>query len=75
MSRARRVQKPRRANSRSLTPATTALMLLLTLFFGLFMFYPLGYMFKAALWPEGRFTLELFRLLFRSPFQLECIWN
>ncbi|MCX7824302.1 MAG: iron ABC transporter permease [Verrucomicrobiae bacterium] len=59
----------------ALTPATTALMLFLALFFGLFMFYPLGYMFQAALWPEGHFTLELFRLLFLSPFQLECIWN
>ena len=47
----------------------------LAVFFGLFLVYPLGYMFKAAFFPNGTFTLEFFWLFFRSPFQLECLWN
>ncbi|MCX6900194.1 MAG: iron ABC transporter permease [Verrucomicrobia bacterium] len=57
------------------TPATAALLAFLAVFFGLFLFYPLGYMFKAAFWPAGGFTLEFFRLFFNSPFQLECLRN
>ena len=49
--------------------------MLLAIFAALFLFYPLGYAFKAAFWPNGRFTLEFFRLLFSSPFQLECLRN
>ncbi|MFZ2641838.1 MAG: iron ABC transporter permease [Verrucomicrobiia bacterium] len=56
-------------------PATAASLALLIAFFGLFLFYPLGYMFKAAFWPAGGFTIEFFRLFFNSPFQLECLRN
>lgn len=56
-------------------PATAASLVLLIAFFGLFLFYPLGYMFKAAFWPAGGFTIEFFRLFFNSPFQLECLRN
>jgi len=58
-----------------ITPATVATLAFLAVFFGLFLFYPLGYMFKAAFWPAGGFTLESFRLFFASPFQLECLRN
>lgn len=62
-------------NATRFTPVSAAFFGFLAVFFGLFLFYPLGYMFKAALWHEGRFTLEFFRLFFSSPFQLECLWN
>jgi len=57
------------------TPTSVGFTVLLAVFAILFLFYPLGYIFKAAFWPNGGFTLEFFRLLFTSPFQLECLRN
>ncbi len=58
-----------------IAPATAVSLVFLAVFFAIFLAYPLGYMFKAAFWPAGGFTMEFFRLFFNSPFQLECLRN
>jgi len=58
-----------------LTPATGLFLGLLFAFFGAFLVYPLGFMFKGAFWPDGKFTLEYFGILFSSPLMLTCLWN
>ena len=56
--------------------ATTMLFLgLLLVFFGLFLFYPVGLLLKGAFVSEGRFTLRFFGLLLASPLQRESLWN
>lgn len=52
----------------------------LTVFFGLFLFYPLTYLLGGAFLvstPEGgnRFTLQYFRIIFENPFYRECFFN
>src|SRR5437016_14465766 len=58
-----------------LTLANLIFLALLLLFFAAFLIYPLGFMFKGAFWPEGKFTLEYLGILFSSPLMLECILN
>src|SRR6187401_3551447 len=56
--------------------ATTILFLgLLMLFFGLFLFYPVGLLLKGAFVADGRFTLRYFELLLSSPLQRESLLN
>jgi iron(III) transport system permease protein len=55
---------------------TTCLFLgLLLVFFGLFLFYPVGLLLKGAFVTEDRFTLKFFELLLSSPLQRESLWN
>src|SRR6267378_3520303 len=55
---------------------TTSLFLgLLLLFFGLFLFYPVGLLLKGAFVVEGKFSLKFFELLVSSPLQRESLWN
>jgi iron(III) transport system permease protein len=55
---------------------TTCLFLgLLLLFFGLFLFYPVGLLLKGAFMVEGRFSLRFFELLLSSPLKRESLWN
>src|SRR4026207_2545610 len=55
---------------------TTCLFLgFLLLFFGLFLFYPVGLLLKGAFIVEGKFSLKYFELLLSSPLQREALWN
>jgi iron(III) transport system permease protein len=58
-----------------LNTTTLAFLGLLLVFFGLFLFYPVGLLVRGAFLSEGRFTLRFFGLLFSSPFQREAIGN
>lgn len=55
---------------------TTCLFLgFLFLFFGLFLFYPVGLLLKGAFIDEGKFSLRFFGLLLASPLQREALLN
>ena len=58
-----------------LNATTCAFLGLLLLFFGLFLFYPVGLMLKRAFVSDGKFTLEYFGLLLSSPLQRESLAN
>ncbi len=58
-----------------LNATTLAFLGLLLLFFGLFLFYPVGLLLKGAFVANGQFSLEFFQLLLRSPLQRESLWN
>jgi len=47
----------------------------LAMFFGVFLLYPVSYMFKGAFGPAGKFTVEYFGLLLASPLQRESLAN
>jgi iron(III) transport system permease protein len=57
-----------------LTPATT-FFVVLALFFGLFLVYPVSLLLKGAFSDAGRFTLKYFNLLISSPLQRESLFN
>jgi iron(III) transport system permease protein len=57
-----------------LTPATT-FFVVLVLFFGLFLVYPVSLLLKGAFSDGGRFTLKYFSLLVSSPLQRESLSN
>ncbi|MFA6450834.1 MAG: iron ABC transporter permease [bacterium] len=48
---------------------------LIAAFFALFLFYPLYYVFKKSLMPEGAFSLSFFKLLFSNPVMARSIVN
>jgi len=55
---------------------TTCLFLgFLLVFFGLFLFYPVGLLLKGAFVVEGKFSLRYFELLLSSPLQRESLLN
>ena len=54
---------------------TCAFLGFLAVFFGLFLFYPVGLLLKGAFVSEGRFTLRYFELLVSSPLQRESLRN
>src|SRR5262245_55080645 len=54
---------------------TVAFLGFLLLFFGLFLFYPVGLLLKGAFVSEGRFSLRFFQLLLSSPLQRESLFN
>jgi iron(III) transport system permease protein len=56
-----------------LTPTTVAFLAALFLFFGVFLFYPVGLLLKGAFVADGQFSLEYFRLLLASPLQREAM--
>jgi len=58
-----------------LNATTIAFLGLLFLFFGLFLFYPVGLLLKGAFVAEGRFSFRFFQLLLSSPLQRESIFN
>ena len=58
-----------------LTPATTTLFVVLVLFFGLFLVYPVSLLLKGAFTDAGRFTFKYFSLLLSSPLQRESLFN
>jgi iron(III) transport system permease protein len=59
----------------NLSRANLLFLALLLAFFAAFLFYPLGFMFKGAFWPENKFSLEYLGILFGSPLMLTCIFN
>ena len=54
---------------------TIAFLGVLLLFFGLFLFYPVGLLLKGAFLVEGRFSFRFFQLLLSSPLQRESMFN
>jgi iron(III) transport system permease protein len=54
---------------------TIAFLGFLLLFFGLFLFYPVGLLLKGAFLVEGRFSFRFFQLLLSSPLQRESLFN
>jgi iron(III) transport system permease protein len=48
---------------------------LIAAFFAVFLFYPLMYVFKKSLMPEGAFSLSFFKLLFSNPIMARSIVN
>jgi iron(III) transport system permease protein len=58
-----------------LNATTCAFLGFLLLFFGLFLFYPVGLLLKGAFLADGKFTLKYFELLVSSPLQRESLRN
>jgi iron(III) transport system permease protein len=58
-----------------LTPGTTAFLVVLALFFGMFLIYPIALLLKGAFVDAGRFTFKYFGLLLSSPVQRESLFN
>jgi len=55
---------------------TTILLLgLLTVFFGLFLFYPISFIFKESLYFNGRFSLSFFKTIFLNPLYRASLTN
>lgn len=49
--------------------------ILLCLFFGAFLFYPVSFLLKGAFVADGKFSLQYFEILFSSPLQREALRN
>ena len=58
-----------------LTPSITLILGLTTLFFLIFLIYPLLYVFKEAFWVENKFTLKYFELMVTDPNKRELVIN
>src|SRR6266498_5784449 len=58
-----------------LNATTGAFLGFLLLFFGLFLFYPVGLLLKGAFVANGRLSLKFFSLLLASPLQRESLLN
>ena len=58
-----------------LTPSITVVLGLTTLFFLLFLIYPLLYVFKEAFWIENKFNLVYFKLMVTDPNIRELVIN
>ena len=58
-----------------LTPSITLVLGLTTLFFALFLIYPLLYVFKEAFWIQNKFDLTYFKLMVTDPSIRELVVN
>lgn len=58
-----------------LTPSVTLILGLTTLFFVIFLIYPLLYVFKEAFWINNRFDLTYFKLMITDPNKRELVIN
>ncbi len=58
-----------------LTPSITLILGLTTLFFLIFLIYPLLYVFKEAFWINNRFDLTFFKLMVTDPNKRELVIN
>ena len=58
-----------------LTPTTTLILGLITLFFVIFLIYPLLYVFKESFWIDGKFNLSFFKLMVTDPNIRELVIN
>ncbi|MBN2092060.1 iron ABC transporter permease [candidate division KSB1 bacterium] len=58
-----------------LTPWRLISLVFLLVFFGLFLIYPLIFVFRNAFYVDGKFTFTFFRLMFQDPNQWEVVLN
>ncbi len=58
-----------------LTPWRLISLFFLLVFFGLFLIYPLIFVFRNAFYVDGKFTLTFFRLMFQDPNQWDVVLN
>ena len=58
-----------------LTPTITLILGLITLFFVIFLIYPLLYVFKESFWIDGKFNLSFFKLMVTDPNIRELVIN
>src|SRR5687767_5586513 len=58
-----------------LTAGTMVFLIVLALFFGFFLLYPVSLLLKGAFVDAGRFTFKYFGLLLSSPLQRESLFN
>ena len=58
-----------------MTPGLTGFLILLAVFFGLFLVYPLLYVFLNAFYTDGRFSMTFFELMLRNPVQQRALIN
>ena len=58
-----------------LTPTITLILGLITLFFVIFLIYPLLYVFKESFWINGKFNLSFFKLMVTDPNIRELVIN
>ena len=58
-----------------LTPSITLVLGLITLFFVIFLIYPLLYVFKEAFWIKNKFDLTFFKLMVTDPNKRELVIN
>ena len=58
-----------------LTPSITLILGLITLFFVIFLIYPLLYVFKESFWIDGKFNLSFFKLMVTDPNIRELVIN
>jgi iron(III) transport system permease protein len=63
------------ADRTRVTSGTTIFLIVLALFFGLFLAYPVSLLLKGAFIDAGRFTFKYFGLLLSSPLQRESLFN
>lgn len=56
-------------------PATAMILAAVLLFLGLFLLYPLGYVFREAFLPQGTFSLAFFRHALSDPVTREALLN
>ena len=65
----------RKLDFSDLTPGLAILLGLLVVFFGLFLIYPLVYVFLNAFYTDGQFSVEFFSLMLQSPVQQRALLN
>ncbi len=65
----------RKLDFSDLTPGLATLLGLLVVFFGLFLIYPLVYVFLNAFYIDGQFSVEFFSLMLQSPVQQRALLN
>ncbi|MDP7239406.1 MAG: iron ABC transporter permease, partial [Candidatus Latescibacteria bacterium] len=65
----------RKLDFSDLTPGLATLLGLLVVFFGLFLIYPLVYVFLNAFYTDGQFSVEFFSLMLQSPVQQRALLN
>lgn len=65
----------RKLDLSDVTPGLMLLLGLLAVFFGLFLLYPLIYVFLNAFYTDGQFSIEFFSLMLQSPVQQRALLN
>ena len=58
-----------------LTPGVLAILGILVVFFGLFLFYPILHVLLNAFYSDERFSVEFFGLMLQSPVQQRALIN
>jgi len=58
-----------------LTPTTVIFLLVLATFFGIFLVYPMAYVFSQAFYVNGKISFSFFKLMFTNPLERQSIIN